>query len=89
MRTRLRRRAGRSLSSQFLEPVLVVVVHAAKLAFELLIAELQLLDNAGELSDLCLQTIQAHDHVGSCHLSGTLGGRPFASACLLPCVRCR
>jgi hypothetical protein len=41
--------------------------------FELLIAELQLLDSAGELTDLCLDTVKAHTQIGRADLGECLG----------------
>ena len=41
-----------------------VLLHAAELLFHLLIAELKLLDHAGELADRRLEPIDAHDEFG-------------------------
>ena len=62
-RTRLRRLTRRSLPAQFLEAVLVVLLHAPQLTFELLIAVLQLLDCSGELPDLIFKVVETHDEI--------------------------
>ncbi len=45
-------------------PRLGIVRRPAQLLLELLVAELQLLDDAGELPDLVLQTIEPHHQLG-------------------------
>ena len=64
----MQRRAGCALPAQFLEAVIGVFLQAAELAFELLIAELQLLDHPGELPDLGLETVEAQHEIGVGHL---------------------
>src|SRR3954447_2608745 len=62
LRARLQRRAWRPLRVRFLETVVDVFLQAAELAFELLIAELQLLDHARELPDLGFEAVETqHD----------------------------
>ena len=59
-----RRGGSRGATAQFLEAVLGLFLHPPHLSFELLIAVLQLLDGAGELSDMRFETIDAHDRIG-------------------------
>ncbi len=66
MRTLLRRRRGITATAatapraELLEAVLVVVLHPLELRLELLVAELQLLDGAGELAQRAFQPVEPH-----------------------------
>ena len=80
LRTRLQCRARRTLRVRFLETVVGVFLQAAELAFELLIAELQLLDHARELPDLGFETVEAQHEVGVGHLRRAIGRRRALAA---------
>ena len=71
----MQRRAACALPAQFLEAVIGVFLQAAELAFELLIAELQLLDHPGELPDLGFETVEAQHEIGVGHLRRTIRAR--------------
>jgi hypothetical protein len=53
-------------------------LRAAQLLFELLIAELQLLDLAGEHAHLVLDLVEAHHDIGGRHLRGRRGRKGAA-----------
>ena len=71
---------GAALRARFLETVVGVFLQAAELAFELLIAELQLLDHARELPDLGFETVEAQHEVGVGHLRRAIGRRRALAA---------
>jgi hypothetical protein len=73
-------RARRALRVRFLETVVGVFLQAAELAFELLIAELQLLHHARELLDLGFETVEAQHEVGVGHLRRAVGRRRALAA---------
>src|SRR5262245_12459751 len=60
------------------------LLQAADLGLELLVAELELLDRAGELPDLALEALEPHHQIGARHLCGLIrgggGGTTFAPA---------
>src|SRR6266540_1375133 len=64
LRARLHRRSRRAL-----------LLHAADLALELLVAKLQLLDSSGQLPDLGFEALEAHNEIGTRELRGLIGGR--------------
>jgi hypothetical protein len=76
-----RRRPSSAARAEFLEPVLAVLLYAPECPFELLVAELELLDDAGELADLVFQTIEPYDQLatGGLHLARLRGGRRVES----------
>jgi hypothetical protein len=68
-----RRGAGR-VAALLLETEVVVFLRATQLLLELLIAELQLLDLAGEHAHLVFDLVEAHDDIGGRHLRGRRRG---------------
>ena len=69
LRARLHRRSRRTL-----------FLHAADLAFELLVAKLQLLDRSGQLPNLAFQPLHAQHGVGAGDLRRAIRARGWRAA---------
>src|SRR6266508_2332903 len=69
------RRRGRGLRTRWRGPRRALLLHTSHVLLELLIAELQLLDRAGELPDLGLEALEAQRQVGAGRRGGTVLSR--------------
>src|SRR5262245_6446617 len=79
------RRHGRTDGTRLYATGRAPLLQAADLCLELLVAELELLDRAGELPDLALEALEPHHQIGARHLcsllrAGGRGGATFAPA---------
>src|SRR5262245_34592645 len=79
-----RRWRGRAWRTRLCAAGHAPLLQAVDLRFELLVAELQLLDRAGELPDLALEALEPYHEIGGRHLRrlvrGGGGGATFAPA---------
>src|SRR5216683_2948250 len=89
LRAHLSRRPWRAFSVRILQTPVAVLLHATDLIFQLLISELKLLNDPGELPNLAFQPLEPKQKIRRSRLGGVLRGRlrrraltaqPFAAA---------